>query len=94
MRVSDTEKEAIINAIKEADPEGAIYLFGSRAHDSARGGDIDVLVLSETISFADKLQIKAKIFEQIEEQKVDLIVAKDRSEPFVKIAFQNSVELR
>ena len=94
MRLTDTEKKAVINAVRQVDPEAEIYLFGSRTDDTKRGGDIDVLVFSQKISFADKLQIKARIFEQIEEQKIDLIIAKEQTEPFVKMAFENSVELK
>jgi len=52
-----------------------------------------VLIFSQKINFEDKLQIKAKIFERIEEQKIDLVVADGPNEPFVKMAFENGVEL-
>jgi len=46
MRITEAEHQAIRQAITEADPEANIYLFGSRANDDARGGDIDLLIIS------------------------------------------------
>lgn len=77
-----------------ADPDAEIYLFGSRADDTKKGGDIDVLVFSTKISYRDKLEIKARIFENIEEQKIDLLIAGDKRDPFVRSAFENSVKLK
>ena len=46
MRITTAEHQAIRQAISEVDPEANIYLFGSRANDNARGGDIDLLIIS------------------------------------------------
>jgi len=40
MRLTTAEHQAIRQAITKVDPEASIYLFGSRANDNARGGDI------------------------------------------------------
>ena len=93
MRLSETEQQIIREAVFCVDPQAKIYLFGSRADDAKRGGDIDLLIFSPKISFKDKLDIKAKIFEHIEEQKIDLLIATDTQDPFVRIALENSVEL-
>jgi predicted nucleotidyltransferase len=93
MRLPDTEKDAIVRAVQAVDPEAKVYLFGSRTDDTKRGGDIDVLILSRTITLEDKLDIKASIFETIEEQKIDLIVAADASQPFVQMVLENGQEL-
>ncbi len=51
-----------------------LYLFGSRVDDSKKGGDIDILILSnERLKLKDKLQIKRKFYQQFGEQKIDLI---------------------
>jgi uncharacterized protein len=42
MRISDTEQQLIRDILRDADGQGRIYLFGSRADDSRKGGDIDV----------------------------------------------------
>jgi predicted nucleotidyltransferase len=45
MRLAANEQSAICEAIKAADAEALIYLFGSRIDDAGKGGDIDLLVL-------------------------------------------------
>ena len=46
MRITENEQQVIRQAIAEIDPNADIYLFGSKADDHARGGDIDLLVIS------------------------------------------------
>ncbi|MFO7802124.1 MAG: nucleotidyltransferase domain-containing protein [Desulfovermiculus sp.] len=94
MRISDSEQQIIKDAVFALDPQARIYLFGSRANDSKRGGDIDLLIFSTKITLQDKLDMKAKIFEKMDEQKIDLLIATDTQAPFVREALKNSVELR
>ena len=42
MRLRDTERQAIVRAIRSADPDAAVYLFGSRVDESAKAGDREV----------------------------------------------------
>jgi predicted nucleotidyltransferase len=93
MRLSPEEKSAIVDAVIRFDPESRIYLFGSRVDDSQKGGDIDILVFSSRLTFKDKLKIKASIFESIEEQKLDLVIARNSKDPFVEIALEKGVQL-
>ena len=93
MRFSPKEKSTIVQAVLNLDPEARIYLFGSRIDDRKKGGDIDILILSACLTFKDKLKIKAVLFETLEEQKIDLLIAKDSTDPFVKIAFEQGVPL-
>ncbi|MBS3780469.1 MAG: nucleotidyltransferase domain-containing protein [Desulfovermiculus sp.] len=93
MRLSTTEQQAIKDAVFSADPQARIYLFGSRVDDTKRGGDIDLLIFYPKITFKDKLDIKAKIFDKMDEQKIDLLIATDTQDPFVRLALKNSVEL-
>lgn len=93
MRLSSQEKNVIVEAVLHLDAKARIYLFGSRVDNRQKGGDIDILVLSECLTFRDKLKIKAIIFKKMEEQKIDLVVARDESDPFVKIALETGVRL-
>lgn len=68
------------------DPDALVNLFGSRVDDNKRGGDIDLLVISGIITRDDKRKIKLKLYESIGEQKIDLVLAVDDLEPFVKLA--------
>lgn len=81
------------SAILQADPNARIFLFGSRAYDYKKGGDIDLLIFSDILTFIDKGKIKTAIFEHLEEQKIDMTIAKDESDPFVKIALEEGIPL-
>ena len=94
MRLSSDEKSAIIQAVERLDPGAEIYLFGSRVDDTKKGGDIDILIFSDRLTFEDKLEIKAYLFERIEEQKIDLIISVDESDPFIRMALKQGVRLK
>lgn len=89
MRLSQKEISAIKNNILSFDKNAKIYLFGSRTNDNAKGGDIDVLIISDKIGFNDKLKITTGIFKEIDEQKLDLVVKKDFNDVFVKMIEPN-----
>ncbi len=93
MRLQQTEEEAIKSTIKALDAEAKIYLFGSRADDAKRGGDIDLLIISTKLTEQDKRTIRLGLYEQLGEQKIDLVLAQDASQPFVRIALAEGVEL-
>ncbi len=96
MRISSEERAVIIEEIAKRDREAIVYLFGSRTDDSAKGGDIDLLVESATITFADKLGILAEIKARIGEQKVDLVLTKDKVRdlnPFIVAVSEGAVRL-
>jgi predicted nucleotidyltransferase len=75
------------------DPDAEIYLFGSRTNDQAKGGDIDILVLSQRLTFKDQIKIKARIFKSLEEQAIHLVIARDMTDPFVRVALNEGVPL-
>ncbi len=89
MRLSSKEISAIKNNILRFDKNAKIYLFGSRTNDKAKGGDIDVLVISDKIGFNEKTKIRTEIFKEIEEQKLDLVVKKDLEDVFVQMIEQD-----
>lgn len=93
MRLEEYEVAAIKKAIESLDCNARIHLFGSRADDEKKGGDIDLLIFSGKISGTDVFEIKESICEEIGEQKIDIVVAQDESDPFVRIVLRNSVEL-
>ena len=56
-----------------------LRLFGSRTNDFLKGGDIDLLIVTKSIQSQNsiafnKARILAKIYMQIEEQKIDITV--------------------
>jgi predicted nucleotidyltransferase len=84
MRITEFERECLINSIKKIDSDAKIWLFGSRVFDNKKGGDIDIAVLSPKIDLLKRIAIKQTIEDTIGEQKIDLLVSKDGSAPFLK----------
>lgn len=93
MRLDTKERKAIKDSINAFDPDAEIYLFGSRVDPGKLGGDIDLLVISQILTSSDKHHILSKIFERIEEQKIDLLIAQDFSDPFVRLALKTGIKL-
>ncbi len=84
MRLTDKEILSIKTNILKFDPQAKVYLFGSRLYDDKKGGDIDILVISGMIGFPEKIKIRTLIFNEIEEQKLDLVVKKNFDDVFVR----------
>ncbi|MBK5274143.1 MAG: nucleotidyltransferase domain-containing protein [Desulfuromonadales bacterium] len=93
MRLKDFEQEAILSTVQCLDINARVYLFGSRVDDSKKGGDIDLLVMSDKLTRDDKRTIKMRLYELLGEQKIDLLLAADDSDPFVKLALETGVKL-
>lgn len=85
MRLTTEEISSIRKHILNFDAEAKIFLFGSRVNDFEKGGDIDILVISQRIGFNEKIKIRTGIFSEIEEQKLDLVIKKDFDDVFVKM---------
>lgn len=93
MRITTYQHQAIKEVIAHFDPNAKVYLFGSRVDDSNRGGDIDLLILSDVITEKDRRLMRLELFDRIGEQKLDLVIAKDLNKPFVRIAYNQGVLL-
>jgi len=57
MRIKEHEKNAIVEAVKNTDTNARVWLFGSRADDSKKGGDIDIreIALHESVNWAQAI---------------------------------------
>jgi predicted nucleotidyltransferase len=93
MRLKNSEQIAILSTVKCLDNNARVYLFGSRVDDTKKGGDIDLLIMSDKLNSDDKRTIKIKLYELLGEQKIDLVLAADDSEPFVKLALSKGIQL-
>jgi predicted nucleotidyltransferase len=95
MRLTASEVTAIREEIGRLDPKAEVYLFGSRADDTARGGDVDLLVISETLSFRDELRLRGRILDRIGWQQLDLVVRRrdQVNEPLAAMALETGVKL-
>jgi predicted nucleotidyltransferase len=95
MRLSQKQVRFIKEAVHKRDATARIYLFGSRVDPELRGGDIDILLLSDRIDFRGELQIKREILDSIGWQKLDLLVERKNKplRPIAQIAQSTGVEL-
>ncbi|MBC8186514.1 nucleotidyltransferase domain-containing protein [candidate division KSB1 bacterium] len=93
MRLKQFEIDAIKSSLKQFDNNAKVYLFGSRIDDSKRGGDIDLLIISDKIDFDKKLKLLIKIKQLIAEQKIDLVVAKNLKNSFADYISEGMIEL-
>ncbi len=94
VRLSKAEIKNLKGSLSLADPHADIYLFGSRTDLTKRGGDIDILIISQNIKKSDLTDIRWNFFEEFGEQKMD-IVTDDGSvqTPFVEMVFPKAVQL-
>ena len=95
MRLNDLEQNSIKKAFKDVFKNGEIYLFGSRVDDNKRGGDIDLYIIPQ---IKENLREKkslflSKLYEYIGEQKIDIIIAKDKNRLIEQEAIRNGVRL-
>lgn len=75
MRLSENHRQIIISTVKEKLGTDRIFLFGSRADDGKKGGDIDLFVRSSReISLQEKLETLAQLEKKGILRKVDLII--------------------
>ena len=94
MRLSNDQRQSIVLAARRNLGEDAkIWLFGSRVDDAAKGGDVDVLVLSKKINLMTKLDILARLHNALGERKIDVAVFPDASRPFPRLVMQDAVLL-
>ncbi len=94
MRLREREKTEIIAAIKGFDAAARVFLFGSRADDARKGGDIDLLIISRQIRPAEKRRIRRLICDAIGDQRIDILLAADATDPLVRLAQNSGVRLQ
>lgn len=93
MRLKRKEINLIVQSVSKLDSRAQILLFGSRADDSKKGGDIDLLVISKKLNYSDGLRIRRMIFQKMDEQKIHLLICKYPNDPFSKIAYKEGIRL-
>ena len=95
MRLNKEIKEFIANYVKENFPGGKVFLFGSRTDDNKKGGDIDIVILTEEkLELSDLSKMRVNFYKKFGEQKIDLInFTYSEDTPFKNIALDEAVEL-
>ena len=104
MRLTNTQVDGIIDAITPfiKGTEVELKLYGSRVDDALKGGDIDLLLITEIEEQAlnlikEKHYLLAKIKNNIGDQKIDLKIASKHnvdSDAFLKMVIPTSISLK
>jgi uncharacterized protein len=95
MRLTASEIAAIREETGRLDAKASVYLYGSRVSDVARGGDIDLLVISDTLGFREVLRLRRRILDRIGWQQLDLVVRRrnELDEPLAAEALETGIKL-
>ena len=93
MRITNNEIDVFKKSIFSVDENAKIYLFGSRTDDTKKGGDIDLLIISTSLQQRHSRKIKQNIFDELEEQKIDILIKKDFYDSFVAYIQDQCIEL-
>jgi len=95
MRLNNKEVEAIKNCFKEVFENGKIYLFGSRVDGSQKGGDIDLYIITDQTEnlLMKKIDFLVKLKQSIGDQKIDVIISRDKTRLIEQEALKNGIEL-
>jgi uncharacterized protein len=95
MRLTDYQRQSLLEVIQEFLPGAEPYLFGSRVNDSAQGGDIDILLLTdEKLPLRRILTLRRKILDKIGDQKLDIAnYSKDSESPFKSLILESAVRI-
>ena len=92
MRLPAEERDVIAAAIAKYDKNASVFLFGSRADETKKGGDIDILIISDILDRRTLFFIEEDIFKKIEEQKIDFVLSRsDLSNRFAKMILKQGV---
>ena len=92
----------VISEYLDKNDKAELRLYGSRVHDELKGGDIDLLLLIDEEKNAKSIRllkpkILGKIFQLIDEQKIDLLIMsyeKAKQDAFVQMILKGSVVIQ
>lgn len=96
VRLTDQEIKHIRESFVETFGAGELYLFGSRADDSRRGGDIDLYVRPQAQvldSLRHKIAFLGSVKRRIGEQKIDVVIDSGENRLIDQEARKNGVLL-
>jgi predicted nucleotidyltransferase len=95
MRLDTEIANYLKELIQEKIPGSTIYLFGSRADDSARGGDIDLMILTDELADKRKFRkIRIEFLKKYGWRKIDMVnFTHSHESSFRKLIELNSIRL-
>jgi len=95
MRITKDQAQFLKSLIAEKNINAQVFLFGSRVNSEAKGGDIDILILSETkLSFLAKSNIRLNFCKRFGDQKLDLVnFTFNSTDPFKELVMLDAILL-
>ena len=83
MRLTESQRAIIKASVANViSPNSQIWLFGSRADDTKRGGDIDLLIETDTIlsnRVAALCRLEGRLVMTLGDRKIDIILKDPRT---------------
>lgn len=94
MRLDKQQIIVLKEKLQTLSKNAKLYLFGSRVDDNKKGGDIDLLVISDELTKKDLRLLRIEFFKYFGEQKLDIVLDDGNLKtPFVKHIFPKAIEL-
>lgn len=95
MRLTNKEITLIKKAFEESFEDGKIYLFGSRVDNTLKGGDIDLYIITDDTKniLEKKIKFLSLLKEKIGDQKIDVVISKDKTRIIEQEAINKGIEL-
>lgn len=93
MRLTLQQRHAILAQVRRYDPHAIVRLFGSRARDDTRGGDIDLVIHSDRFDRATLRELRLDLQDALGEQHFDLVLHGRRPSAFVRNVDREAVSL-
>lgn len=93
MRLTSNEIKYFKDSVIALDKSAQVFLFGSRLDDNKKGGDIDLLIISNKILQKELRVIKFNFYDEFGEQIDILLDDGSLKNPFNELVFQKAVEL-
>ncbi|RMA93329.1 nucleotidyltransferase domain-containing protein [Hydrogenothermus marinus] len=94
IRLTKDEILKIKSIILSFDPKAEIILFGSRTDTNKKGGDIDILVISDKIDYKKRRKIRVELLKLFGDRKIDLIITPNPSKSvFTELSYKYGVKL-
>jgi uncharacterized protein len=95
VRLKNNQAEFLKHRIQTILPDADVFLFGSRANDQLKGGDIDILVVDvKKLTFQQIRDIKIAFYKKFGEQRIDIVTYKrDTPSTFRDLVLLEAVRL-
>lgn len=94
MRLEKEQINVLKNKLRSLSSNAELYLFGSRVDDTKKGGDIDLLVVSDDITKKDLRHLRVEFFKYFGEQKIDIVLDNgELKSPFVRHIMKKAILL-